>query len=83
MTINCDALIVVLPLSVKNNKGRKRTMADNAPLYLSDEYIKSNKLLQFGKLIPAIQNAMASVSNNSDEVIQPPRTLMHIPSLNG
>lgn len=57
-------------------------MTDSGPLYLTDEFIRSNKLLQLDKLIPAIQNAMASVSKN-DEVIQPPRTLMKIPSLNG
>jgi hypothetical protein len=58
-------------------------MADNTPLYLTDEYIRCNKLLQLAKLIPLIQNAMASASKNSDEVIQPPRTLMQIPPLNG
>lgn len=57
-------------------------MADSGPLYLTDEFIRSNKLLQLPKLIPAIQNAMAAVSKN-DEVIQPPRTIMKIPSLNG
>jgi hypothetical protein len=57
-------------------------MTDSGPLYLTDEFIRSNKLLQLVKLIPAIQNAMASVSKNN-EVIQPPRTLMKIPSLNG
>jgi hypothetical protein len=58
-------------------------MAGNAPLYLTDECIRSNKLLQLPKLIPVIQSAMASVSKNSDEVIQPPRTLLKIPSLSG
>jgi len=57
-------------------------MTDSGPLYLTDECIRSNKLLQLVTLIPAIQNVMASVSNN-DEVIQPPRTIMKIPSSNG
>jgi hypothetical protein len=57
-------------------------MTDSGPSYLTDEFIRSNKLLQLDKLIPAIQNAMASVSKN-DEVIQPPRTIMKIPSRNG
>jgi hypothetical protein len=57
-------------------------MTDSGPLYLTDEFIRNNKLLKLDKLIPVIQNAMASVSKN-DEVIQPPRTIMNIPSLNG
>jgi hypothetical protein len=31
-------------------------MTDSAPLYLADEFIRSNKLLQLVKLISAIEN---------------------------
>ncbi|XP_069701560.1 ketimine reductase mu-crystallin isoform X2 [Periplaneta americana] len=58
-------------------------MAASAPLYLTDEFIKSNNLLQLAKLIPTIQNAMAAVSKSNSDVIQPPRTLMHVPSRKG
>ena len=58
-------------------------MANGAPVYITDVDIISNRLLQLDNLVPAIERSMSSVSRAKDEVIQPPRMFMRVPSKNG